>query len=266
MKINKWEKAQEKETGSWLSTDMSYDYLMNNWRDRRGDFKMIIDKINSDSSIIDIGSGPVSVFHIFPRCREMIALDSLNDKYKEKYTQLDYIKYISSKAERLDYPNNHFNAVLCINALDHMDDYLSALEEMMRCLKSSGLLYLEYENSSPITILLSKLGYKKPLNDFHPILVENKNVIRKLKENGFEILKVDVRPQFSFKKVVAIIKILLGKKQASSYEKNISATNYGIIRTFFHYFVMFLERIMFFYYPKRFGYFTLIIAKKINTK
>jgi len=61
-----------------------------------------------------------------------------------------------------------------------MDNYRKALSEMIRCLKSEGIIYLEYENTSPLSIFLSKLGYKKPLDDFHPILVENKNVLKSL--------------------------------------------------------------------------------------
>jgi ubiquinone/menaquinone biosynthesis C-methylase UbiE len=262
MSEDKWKQAQQKEMESWLETDMTYDYLMKNWEERKEDFRPIVERLNPESSIIDIGSGPVSVLHSFPSYRKMIAIDPLNDKYSSKYKRLPSIEYISSKAEKLDFQDNSFDAVVCVNALDHMDDYLQSLEEMMRCLKPGGLLYLEYENTSPLSVFFAKLGYKKPLDDFHPILVQNKYVFRALKDNNFVIGKVYIRPQFSFKKVAAIVKILLGKKEVSSYEQKISSTNYGMIRMFVHYMIIATERLLFFYWPKKYGYFTTVIAQK----
>lgn len=259
---NKWYHAQQKEMESWLETDMTYDYLLDGWKARKEDFQLITAKLNPESFIIDIGSGPVSVLHSFPMYRRMVAVDPLNDKYASKYRRLTHIEYIAAKSEHLDFPNNTFDTVMCVNALDHMDDYLQALEEMMRCLKPGGMLYLEYENTSPVSVFLAKLGYKKPLDDFHPILVQNKYVLRILRKRNFAIVKVTARPQFSFKKVAAIVKILLGKRTVSTYEQKISSTNYGILRMSFHYAIMVLERGLFFYWPKKYGYFTTVIAQK----
>lgn len=259
---NKWHQAQQKEMESWLETDMTYEYLMKNWELRKDDFQPIISRLNSESSIIDIGSGPVSVLHSFPTFRKMVAVDPLNDKYVGKYRRLPSIEYISAKAEKLNFQDGTFDAVMCVNALDHMDNYLQALQEMMRCLKPGGLLYLEYENTSPLSVLFAKMGYKKPLDDFHPILVQNKYVLKALKSGCFSLVKISSRPQFSFKKVVAIVKILFGKKTISTYEQKISSTNYGMVRMLVHYMIIALERVLFFYWPKKFGYFTVVIAQK----
>ncbi len=253
------------EMGSWLATDMTYNYLMDNWKTRTEDFKLISKKLGPESSVLDVGSGPVSVLHLFPACKRMVAVDPLNDKYVGKYKRLSHIEYVTSKAECLDFMDNAFDAVTCVNAIDHMDDYLKALEEMTRCLKPGGMLYLEYENTSPLSIFFAKLGYKKPLDDFHPILVQNKYVIEVLKKKNFKVLTIKSRPQFSFKKVAAIIKILLGKRTVSTYEQKISSANYGMGRMFFHYVIILLERALFFYWPKKYGYFTIVIAQKGNT-
>jgi hypothetical protein len=42
--------------------------------------------------------------------------------------------------EKLTYPDKSFNVVLCINALDHTQDALTALKEMIRV--SRGLIYI----------------------------------------------------------------------------------------------------------------------------
>lgn len=262
MRINNWEKAQKKEMRSWLNTDMTSSCLLENWKNRLNDFKLIIDKINPESSILDIGSGPISVLHCFPKCKKMVALDSLNDEFEKKYQRIDYIDYINSKAEKIDFPDKSFDFITCINALDHMDNYNNSLCEIARCLKPGGILFLEYENTSPLSIFMSKLGYKKPLYDFHPVLIENKRTFKILRRYGLKMIKIECKPQLNFKKIKTILKILFSKKKETVYEKNISALNYGIIKTFFHYFIISTERIFFFFYPKKFGYFTKIIAIK----
>lgn len=259
---NKWQQAQAREKESWLDTDMTYEYLMENWNSRKEDFRPIAERLTPESAILDVGSGPVSVLHAFPQTRRMVAVDPLNEQYATKYRRLDYIEYLATKAEKLQFSDNTFDAVTCVNALDHMDDYLAALGEMLRTLKSGGILYLEYENSSPLTVILTKMGYRKPLDDFHPILVQNKDVFRVLREKNFKISTIKIRPQFSFKKITAIFKILFGKKKISTYEQKISSVNYGMARMFFHYVIIFLERILFFYWPKKYGYFTVVIARK----
>lgn len=259
---NKWQEAQTREMESWLETDMTSNRLLSGWRDRIGDFRRVIRRCVPGSAILDVGSGPISVLHTFPRVRRMVAIDPLNDRYVSKYERLDYIEYISRKAEVLKFPDGSFDTVLCVNALDHMDRYLDALGEMVRVLKSGGMLYLEYENSSPLTVLLAKMGYRKPLDDFHPILVRNKQVLTLLRRARFKIVEVRCRPQFSFKKVTAIFRILLGRQHMSTYEQTISSTNYGMIRMLVHYSVIFLERVAFLFAPRSFGYFTVVIAVK----
>lgn len=259
---DRWKKAQEKEYTSWLDTDMTYEYLINNWLSRSQDFKFITDKINKNSAILDVGSGPVSVLHVFPKCKTMIAVDPLESEYQRKYQRLDYIKYISDKAEKLTFLDNSFDFILCINTLDHVENYKKVLEEMTRCLKPDGYLYMEYENTSPFSVLLANFGYKKPLLDFHPVLLKNKKVLKFLRKNDCQVLKLDTRPQLTFKKIKSILSILFKKRKVSNYEENISVLNYGISKAIFHYLVILVERTLFCLNPMNFGYFTSLIAKK----
>lgn len=261
-KKSAWDKAQEKEYESWFETDMTYDYLMNNWLNRKDDFNYLISRVKSDSSVLDIGSGPVSVLHVFPKCKKMIALDPLNEQYKKRYKRLPHINYLSTKAEDLEFADQSFDFITCVNALDHMDNYQRSLREMIRCLRKDGIIFLEYENTTPISYFLHKIGYKKPLADFHPILVRNPRVKKVLKENNCQIIKIKCRPQFSFRKVKSVLAIFLAKKQVSSYERKISALNYGLGKTLIHYMIIFSERIFYPFAPTAFGYFTIVYAKK----
>ena len=259
---SKWKKAQQSETSSWIDTDMSYERLIKIWKNRLSDFKMITKNLDKNSSVIDIGSGPVSVLSAFPKCKRMIAVDSLNDVYKKKFKQTSYITYLSSQAEKVEYENKSFDAVLCINALDHMENYKVVLNNMMNITKKGGHIFLEYENTSPLAYLLAKLGYKKPLNDFHPILIESRVILPALVKAGYKIERYQGSPQLNWKKVVGIFKIVTGQNKISTYERRISIINYGLSRTIFHYATISIELFLYLIFPKKFSYFTQIIAKR----
>jgi hypothetical protein len=108
-------------------------------------------------------------------------------------------------------------------------------------------------------MLLAKIGYKKPLYDFHPVLLENTKIIKILNNNKLNIKKISVKPQFSFEKIMAIAAIVLGLKKRTSYEKQTSVTDYGLGKAISHYLIIFLERIIYIFFPRQFGYFTKVL-------
>ena len=262
MATKQWVRAQKKEIDSWLNTDMTSKKLTDLWQKRKSDFAVLFKELKPKSAILDVGSGPISALHIFPRTKCMVALDPLNDKYKTKYQRKPYIKYVSAQAEKLKFKDKAFDMITCINALDHMENHNNVLKEMIRCLKPGGIIYLEYENTSPLSLLLARLGYKKPLNDFHPVLIQNSRLLKLFKSNHFTIITTKYKPQLSKEKITGIISVILGKKKISSYEKKISVINYGYSKAISHYLIISLELLLFWINPSRFTYFTTLIVKK----
>jgi len=258
----KWLRAQKSETASWIDTDMNTKKLKSIWQSRLNDFKTILNNLKATSSVIDVGSGPVTVLSVFPKIKRMVAVDSLNNVYKTKYRQTPYIQYLDLQAEKINYKNSTFDAALCINALDHMENYVKALKKMMSLIKKNGYLYLEYENTSPLSVLAAKMGYKKPLDDFHPLLLENRNVLHILERGGFNLVHFSAAPQLSWKKIIGIFQIVTGKKKFTTYEKKISVLNYGTGRALLHYVIISIEAFLFLMFPKHFAYFTKITAQK----
>lgn len=49
-------------------------------------------------------------------------------------------------AERLPYPNSHFDAIVCVTVLEHVSDVRATMVEMARVLRPGGLLFLEAPN------------------------------------------------------------------------------------------------------------------------
>jgi ubiquinone/menaquinone biosynthesis C-methylase UbiE len=99
--------------------------------------------------IADLGAGPV--------CRlggkfagsdiQITASDSLAKEYNELTNTLCdklLIPIEYQDMENLTYPDESFNIVHCVNALDHTKDAKKALEEMKRICKKGGWIYLRH--------------------------------------------------------------------------------------------------------------------------
>jgi ubiquinone/menaquinone biosynthesis C-methylase UbiE len=59
------------------------------------------------------------------------------------------VKVISFGAEKLPYPDNYFDAVLSVNALDHVDDFDQVAAEIQRVVKPGGEIRFEVEYHAP---------------------------------------------------------------------------------------------------------------------
>jgi 2-polyprenyl-6-hydroxyphenyl methylase/3-demethylubiquinone-9 3-methyltransferase len=65
-----------------------------------------------------------------------------------------HLRVVSGRAESLPFASGIFDAVLLVDVLEHLEDFLQALAESSRVLKSGGLLLYETANRT----LLSRVG------------------------------------------------------------------------------------------------------------
>jgi ubiquinone/menaquinone biosynthesis C-methylase UbiE len=88
---------------------------------------------------------------------------------------------------RIDFSENYFDVVACLETIEHVKDQRKALSELKRVLKPKGLLII----SSPNRKLTSpaKSVEEPPNNPFHAVEYEMKECIQLL-GNYFEILEV----------------------------------------------------------------------------
>lgn len=114
--------------------------------------KYIIE-IAKDKIVIDIGCGP-NIQHIIGRvnCRLGFGVDPLLDEYKKSGWPVpitDKCIPIPSKSEILPFMNNYADIVTTVNALDHMNDALGSIKEMVRVLKPGGHLFINTDMRTP---------------------------------------------------------------------------------------------------------------------
>ena len=100
--------------------------------------------------LLEIGSGPISGATCF-KGTELHCLEPLLDRYERIGFPvfLNNIKYIHSSAESIPCRNNFFDAVISINAIDHVDDISKTALEIKRVLRPDGLFRMHVHYHKP---------------------------------------------------------------------------------------------------------------------
>jgi SAM-dependent methyltransferase len=89
--------------------------------------------------ILDVGCGPHCGIIGFRDC-ERYGIDHLIDDYKRIGYPLDEhgVHYVNGKSENMPFDDAFFDVVVCVNALDHVDDLEKTVGEISRVLKPGG--------------------------------------------------------------------------------------------------------------------------------
>lgn len=95
----------------------------------------------SGMKVLDIGSGPFPSSLTFKNC-ETYSLDPLMDSYIAAgypihcYEQRG--RFVKSMAESMPFEDGYFDAVISVNAIDHVNDFEATAKEIKRVLKPGG--------------------------------------------------------------------------------------------------------------------------------
>jgi SAM-dependent methyltransferase len=106
----------------------------------------------SGKDVLDVGCGPVPHLHCFENIRRF-GLDQLVDEYRAIGFPLDRydppITYLKGSAESIPARENSMDAVISVNAIDHVDSFATAAAEIMRVLKPDGVLRMQVHYHPP---------------------------------------------------------------------------------------------------------------------
>ncbi|HEX8074693.1 MAG TPA: class I SAM-dependent methyltransferase [Thermoleophilaceae bacterium] len=94
--------------------------------------------------VLDVGCGPFPSLLAFEGC-EPHGLDPLVDRYRAAGFPLaewegQGYAYHRGRAEAMPFADASFDAVVSMNAIDHLDDFVAAAREVRRVLRHGGLL------------------------------------------------------------------------------------------------------------------------------
>jgi ubiquinone/menaquinone biosynthesis C-methylase UbiE len=165
----------------------------------------------SDKYLLDIGAGNgAQTLEFLKICQKCVAIDiekerleTFKNQLRRRKIQNCEIKMMDAKS--LDFPDNTFDIITCIETLEHIRDQERALSEMHRVLKKNGDLVLSVPNKWWI---FETHGAKLPLLAWNRVpffswlpkrihdryayarIYTSKEIINLLKEEKFRDIKI----------------------------------------------------------------------------
>jgi len=213
-KTLKWKLAQKLEKLWWkryLAKKSPSDYLTwkkEYWQQFFSHYENTINLKTTDL-IADLGCGPAGIFTIFKN-NKVAAVDPLLHEYEkglEVFNPNLYpnVEFVNSSLEEFE-PNKKFNAVFCLNAINHVNNLVASFNKLSQITALGGycLLSIDAHNNS----LLKHLFRAIPGDALHPHQYDLKEYQVFFTDAGFELIDVKLyktHPIFNYY-------VLLGKK------------------------------------------------------
>lgn len=107
-----------------------------------------------------------------------VEVDEYKDKYvRNKLAELDYPKewmdrMIKYDGERLPFPDNHFDAILCWYVLEHVRDTENTINEMLRVCSKGGCVRIDCPNYDDSYEQHYHIDIGRPLKNNRRLLIE----------------------------------------------------------------------------------------------
>lgn len=123
----------------------------------------------NDMRLLDIGAGPMPSAEAF-RSAWIYALDPLYSQYTNAGFPLHYYdrtRFVNAYSESIPIPRDYFDAVISVNAIDHVNDFQLTAKEIRRVLKPNGLFAMHVHYHQPTTtepLVLNDKVFTKEFN------------------------------------------------------------------------------------------------------
>ena len=164
--------------------------------------------IENPIRILDAGCGPAGIFMIFKN-QAVDALDPLLDNYEAKLSHFDKKQYpnVVFFAQPLETFNkkNEYDAVFCLNAINHVADLAQCFDVLVDSVKSGGSLVVSIDaHNFPV---LKHIFQALPGDILHPHQFDLREYTEMLTSRGCtlekEILK---KKEFIFNYYILVLK------------------------------------------------------------
>lgn len=263
-----WRKSQENELRVFVNTVEigNYKNILENYASIHKD---VLPEFREGISVLDVCCGPSSILSILGSANKagnMVGIDSLIDRYLTAFNQTNNVKYITGRAEDLPFRSNCYDIALCINALDHTENWRKVIEEMVRVVKKGGKIYLDFEQTSYFERFLIKCGWKKHLAQHHIANLCVAGVVKQIKDNStISLDKIKYEPWLSLNKIRVLMNSIFLKNKLDSrqkWEKAISSFNLSLRKKIIHYFIQLYNSVGYLFYRRPHANFIRILVTK----
>jgi ubiquinone/menaquinone biosynthesis C-methylase UbiE len=102
------------------------------------------------------------------------------------------INFVCANARKMPFKNNQFDAIICIETLEHVPNNQKVIKEIQRCLKDSGTLIVAQDTNNWLFKFVWFIWIKwkgKVWKNAHVNSLKPKELISLLEKNGFKILE-----------------------------------------------------------------------------
>lgn len=204
-KTVKWEIAQRAELQWWknyLKDKDTVEYLnwkKNYWNDLLSKISDVV-KLKEGDVVLDAGCGPAGVFIVLAQYK-VDAVDPLVDEYEKNLKHFKKASYPFARFHSLPFENfetqNKYDAVFCMNAINHVSDLKKSFDKLISPIKKDGLLIITIDahNFSLFKFLFRLL----PGDILHPHQYDIKEYEQFLTDRNCEMVKrVKLKKEFFF--------------------------------------------------------------------
>jgi len=146
--------------------------------------------------VLEIGGAGLPAVEYLDGFAERVALDPLMEEYARLFGDAacpDGVTRLPGRAEALPFPDAHFEAVLLLNVLDHVQDPARVLGEVRRVLAPGGTLFFSCDTYAASWLALRRarllLRGRRRNDILHPHHFTPARLLRLL-QRGFETVEV----------------------------------------------------------------------------
>lgn len=212
--VERWHEAQQAEKqfydkfgrGTW-NKEHAQSYLQHHFDVSRADFE--------GHDVLEVGCG-LGIIHTLEDCTN-VGIDPLANQIGKHLTAAD-ADTLTGIGEHLPFRDEQFDAVICVNVLDHCATPKTVLEEIHRVLRRDGNVYLAVNTFDLPASIRRRLGV---IDRPHPHHFEHSEVRQMMSNVGFDIQSdstldkdTDTRSVSTFIKTFAAVHLLRIRKSA----------------------------------------------------
>ena len=213
-----WDRAQEGQRDFWLKERTRR--TEGDPEKRRDFWNEYLDVIRRHrpfqpgDRVLDVGCGPAGIITAVEDFCERYGVDPLMDFFGGEYELSPAIHYSQQQGETLDFEDGFFQAVACVNVLDHTRDWQAVLREIGRVLAPGGCFLLELDTFRGFEYFRKRFKrwtrIVRGRIEKHPHTLRIRDVTRAARRAGFEIIEQSDRPR----KRRRLLRLLLRKAAA----------------------------------------------------
>jgi SAM-dependent methyltransferase len=125
-------------------------------------YDFVLERIRRDEHLLEIGVGAGTFTNqILSKCQSYVGVEYDRETCLEaRRKTAGKANIIEGDARRLDFANDQFSFIACLEVLEHLGDFIAGVNEIHRCLKTTGIAI--------VSVPFRRIGGKSETNEHHP--------------------------------------------------------------------------------------------------